>query len=625
MPRATRRKVAAEVETPRATRRKVDVEVETPRATRRKVDVEVETPRSTRREADVEVETPRASNRPAVSPAQVIRSARLPDYGDDDYDDDALVPSSAVAVVQEGVEEDFEARLWTSALPETEPADGAVDELPSGDGDEEPQAVPATDTEVAMRGLFGRDSAYLMVAAAQSALAALSIPITTRLLGSQFAVVTTSIAVMQVLVAFGVFSLPTAIQRNYRDDDAGRDARRTISIAIVTATITLVVAYASGPLWSPALGLGTFGAPLRYAVIWAGLSAVTFATMALLRSRNLFRVYALVSFVQAAAAEVFSVLLVVFVHRSASEFILGEMLMQAVAVVVALLVTRPLPLRRSDRQLVVSSLKYASGLLPAAVAAFLLTSSDRIIIRHDLPIIEVARYGAVYNIAAIPILLLGLLDPVWLPRFFKLNDPRVRARVMADSRDVLFRLLIPTVLGLGFGAPLVLSVWVPGSYHPAGLVIVIVTISAGAFPVAGYISANRVLLMAGRTFPIGIGTVLAAGFNIICNIILVPLMGIEGSALSTSLAYILLLGLATLFSYRIQTLRRPGFGLLLGCAMAVAVALGCTLLPWTGVFAVVRAVLTLACVVVVVALLRDVIGQGNGRWPSRLARGTSRR
>jgi len=610
---------------PRATRRKVDVEVETPRATRRKVDVEVETPRSTRREADVEVETPRASNRPAVSPAQVIRSARLPDYGDDDYDDDALVPSSAVAVVQEGVEEDFEARLWTSALPETEPADGAVDELPSGDGDEEPQAVPATDTEVAMRGLFGRDSAYLMVAAAQSALAALSIPITTRLLGSQFAVVTTSIAVMQVLVAFGVFSLPTAIQRNYRDDDAGRDARRTISIAIVTATITLVVAYASGPLWSPALGLGTFGAPLRYAVIWAGLSAVTFATMALLRSRNLFRVYALVSFVQAAAAEVFSVLLVVFVHRSASEFILGEMLMQAVAVVVALLVTRPLPLRRSDRQLVVSSLKYASGLLPAAVAAFLLTSSDRIIIRHDLPIIEVARYGAVYNIAAIPILLLGLLDPVWLPRFFKLNDPRVRARVMADSRDVLFRLLIPTVLGLGFGAPLVLSVWVPGSYHPAGLVIVIVTISAGAFPVAGYISANRVLLMAGRTFPIGIGTVLAAGFNIICNIILVPLMGIEGSALSTSLAYILLLGLATLFSYRIQTLRRPGFGLLLGCAMAVAVALGCTLLPWTGVFAVVRAVLTLACVVVVVALLRDVIGQGNGRWPSRLARGTSRR
>ena len=582
-------------------------------------------PRATRREADVEVETPRASSRPAMSATQVIRSARLPDYGDDDYDDDVLVPSSAVAVVEEDVEEDFEARLWTSALPDTEPADGAVDELPSQDRDEELQAVPATDTEVAMRGLFGRDSAYLMVAAAQSALAALSIPITTRLLGSQFAVVTTSIAVMQVLVAFGVFSLPTAIQRNYRDDDAGRDARRTISIAIVTATITLVVAYASGPLWSPALGLGTFGPPLRYAVIWAGLSAVTFATMALLRSRNLFRVYALVSFVQAAAAEVFSVLLVVFVHRSASEFILGEMLMQAVAVVVALLVTRPLPLRRSDRQLVVSSLKYASGLLPAAVASFLLTSSDRIIIRHDLPIIEVARYGAVYNIAAIPILLLGLLDPVWLPRFFKLNDPRVRARVMADSRDVLFRLLIPTVLALGFGAPLVLSLWVPGSYHPAGLVIVVVTISAGAFPVAGYISANRVLLMAGRTFPIGIGTVLAAGFNIICNVILVPLMGIEGSALSTSLAYILLLGLATFFSHSIQTLRRPGFGLLLGCAMAVAVALGCTLLPWTGVFAVVRALLTLACVVVVVGLLRDVIGQGNGRWPSRLARGTSRR
>jgi O-antigen/teichoic acid export membrane protein len=499
--------------------------------------------------------------------------------------------------------------------------------LPSRDRAAEPSATPAaTESQVAMRGLFGRDSAYLVVVASQAALAALSIPITTRLLGGrQFAVVTTSLAVMQVLVALGIFSLPMAIQRNYRDEDGGRDARRTVTLAMITAAITLVITYATGPLWAPALALGTFSPVLRYAVIWAAVTAVTFAGIALLRSRNMFRAYALISFVQSLLAEVVSVLLVVFVHRSAAEFILGEMLTQFVAVALVLYMIRPLPLRRRDRALVAKSLRYAGGLVPAAVASFLLTASDRIIIRHDLPILEVARYGAVYNIAAIPILLLGLLDPVWLPRFFKLDDPRLRAGLLADSRDMLLRLLIPTVVGLGFGIPLVLSVWVPGYYHPHELVIVVVTISAGAFPMAGYISANRVLLIAGRTAPVGLCMVVAALFNIATNIVLVPRMGIEGSALATSLSYVVLLALGVFFAHRIQRLRYPSAGLLLGCAAAIAVALSCAVLPWTGFFAVGRGVIAAGCVVLVLSLLRDVIREGSGRWPVRPIRRAARR
>jgi len=572
--------------------------------------------------------------------SEATRFARLPDYGDDD-----LPVSRGSTLVLDGG-----GKLRNGAVPagvgvdelEREPAprrheldrqlrrdEPQVPAAPLPDDFEEaPAVVAATETQRAMRGLFGRDSAYLVVAASQSALAALSIPITTRLLGTQFAVITTSLAVMQVLVAVGLFSLPTAIQRNYREADGGRSARRTITLAIITATITLVIAYSTGPLWAPALGLGAFSAPLRYAVIWASLTAVTFAAIALLRSRNVFRAYALISFVQSFLAEVFSVLLVVFVHRSAAEFIFGEMLMQVVAAVLGLYMTRPLPLRRSDRKLVITSLKYAGGLVPAAVAGFLLTASDRIVIHHDLPAdhyLQVARYGAVYNIASIPILLLGLLDPVWLPRFFSLKDSGLRGRLIADSRDVLLRLLIPTVLGLGLGVPLVLSVWLPGSYHPSGLVLIVVTISAGAFPMAGYMSANRVLLISGRTAPVGICMVLGAGFNIAANIILVPRLGIEGAAVSTSAAYVVLLLLGTFFARRIQRVRQPPAALLIGSAVAIAAAMSCTALPATGVVAVARGVLTLGCVAAALAVLRSVISDGAGRTPSRLRRGAAPR
>jgi O-antigen/teichoic acid export membrane protein len=574
-------------------------------------------PRVERQEADIP-SAPAPASQSVASQVRARRSARLPDYGDDDWSGSTLVldaegeqhnghRSSGVGVA----ERDASLRYEQVVEPLPYAVEEALELLP-----DQGAAPVATEKQTAMRGLFGRDMAYLLVVASQSAVAALSIPITTRLLGRQFAVWTTSLAVMQVLLAIGVFSLPTAVQRNYAAEDGGRKARKTITLAFFTSAITLVISYSTGPLWAPALGLGNFGAPLQYAVVWAMFCAVTFAAMALLRSRDKFRAYALVSLIQSLVADAASVLLVAFVHRSAATFLLGEMGVQGLALAIALYATRPLPLRRRDAALIRSSLKYSSGLVPAAVSGFLLMASDRIVLHHDLPAdhyLQVARYGAVYNIAAIPILLLGLLDSVWLPRFFGVKDPELRAALLADSRDVLLRLLIPTVVGLGLGVPMVLSVWVPDYYHPAGLVIVVVTISVGAFPMVGYLSANRVLLIAGRTVPLGMCFVIAAAFNIAANIILVPIWGIEGSALATSAAYLLLLGLGVALSHRIQRLRRPSARLLLASAVAIAVALGCAVVPATGVLAVIRAILALACIAVVVASLRDVMSDRSGR------------
>jgi hypothetical protein len=47
--------------------------------------------------------------------------------------------------------------------------------------------------------------------------------------------------------------------------------------------------------------------------------------------------------------------------------------------------------------------------------------------------------------------------------------------------------------------------------------------------------------------------------------------------------------------------------------VAIAVALGCAVVPATGVLAVIRAILALACIAVVVASLRDVMSDRSGR------------
>ena len=340
--------------------------------------------------------------------------------------------------------------------------------------------------------------------------------------------------------------------------------------------------------------------------------AVTYAALALLRSRNTLLAYGLVSLSQSIVAEIFSVLLIVFVRRNATEFILGEMIGQVVAAAVALWFTRPLPLRRQDVRMLGSALRYSGALVPAALAGFLLTASDRLVIHHVLGLHQVARYGAVYNLAAIPVLLLGILDTVWLPRFFQVSDQTVVGRLLADSRDALYRLLLPVVLALSLIIPIVLSVWLSPAYDPGGLSLVVVTISASAFPMAGYLAANRVLLISGRTIPVGLCMVISAAFNIAANLVLVPAIGIEGSAVATLLAFVLLQGLTTFFAHRIQPLRHPPLGLVALCAADAGLAAAFTQVPSGGAFAAARVLLALVCLIVFAAMLQGLASDGSG-------------
>jgi hypothetical protein len=70
--------------------------------------------------------------------------------------------------------------------------------------------------------------------------------------------------------------------------------------------------------------------------------------------------------------------------------------------------------------------------------------------------------------------------------------------------------------------------------------LVVATISVSGFAVVGWSAANRVLLLAGNTRPVGLCMVVAAIFNVAANVVLDPVIGLEGAALATLLAYVLL-------------------------------------------------------------------------------------
>lgn len=474
----------------------------------------------------------------------------------------------------------------------------AVPEVTSDEGSESLEV----ETARALRGLFGRDALYVAVWALQLVIAALCTPIVTRLLGPfRFGIVASSIAVMQVLVALGGAGLQTAVQWQFAKPDGERDARRLITLAMVVSGLVFLVANATGSWWCPRLGLGAYGGAVRCAVIWAAMTAVSNAALGLIRSRDQLGAFALVGLLQSVVAEIVSVLLVLVVARTAAEFLLGQAIAQAATVAVALFIARPIWVSRRDAGMLAAALRYSLALMPAALAFFALQAADRLIVQHDLGSAAVARYAIANNFGSLPISLLGVLSAIWLPRIFGVVGS-LRRSILAQSRDVLYRVLVPAIIGLSVGAPVALRIWAPASYRPDELQLVVALVALASFPVAGFLACQRLLLAAGHTLAVGTLTVVAGAANVALNLALVPLLGIEGSALGVLLSYSLLYALLALAARRVERLPRPRGVLMAQMAAAAAVAVAVTRLPLDAPLLALRLAVALVCLGVVVAM-----------------------
>ena len=493
-------------------------------------------------------------------------------------------------------------------------------------GNGKPQAtdLPELDVESLSRvtqehvsGLFGRDSMYMVLWALQLLVAAVLTPITTRVLApEQFGRVAASMAVMQVVSILAGLGLQTAIQREYASGADPRGARRLLTVTVLGAALVVGVLDLTGPAWSGTLGFPSYAGPLRLAVFWAGLSAVTAAGLALLRSQDRLLAFAVVSLLQSVVAEVLALGLAAVVVPTASAFVFGQLLAQTAAVLLTMVLVPPAMVLPRHRALVESGLRYGLPLVPAMLSSFVLGAFDRLVIQHDLGSTVVARYQIAYNIGSAPMLLLGVLDSVWMPRIFSLGDVRLRAAVLASSRDTLYRLLVPVMVGLSLSSPLVLRVWAPPEFRPEGLLWLTSVIIISAIPYAASLSAMRALLAQGHSTALAVASVTAAAANAALNLVLVPRLGLMGAAVATLGAYALLHVLLVLRARRSLRIPRPGLRLVVLVTIGSAVAVGTCALPTTTGWLVLRATGTLVCVTWFVAVAwRTIRPAGAGLRP----------
>ncbi len=460
--------------------------------------------------------------------------------------------------------------------------------------------------------LFGRDSVYMLVWGLQLFLAAAMTPFITRAVGvGEFGEIASAIAVMQVLFGLAGLGLQTAIQRVYARRGTA-DARRLLTLSVLVAVLVTAAADLTGAVWSRLLGFDAYETTLRLAVLWAGASAVTHAALGLLRSLDRLAAFTGVGLMQSVVAEAASLVLILAVRPTPLMFVLGRVLAQLAAVALALSVARLRRLRRADRALVLAGLAYALPLVPAELSTFVMNTADRLIVRHELGLDEVARYQLVYNLGSIPATLITLLNVAWMPRIFALAAGRERSGVLAASRDALYRLLMPVMIGLSLGMPILLRIWAPAQYRPDELLMTAAVVILQVVPYTAALSATRGLLAAGRSGAVAVAAEAGAVANFELNLLHVPGIGLLGAAAATTGAFAVMHGVLVARSRAVAPVPRPSPARLARLALAIAATLLVAGLPTDPMFLVVRGVLAAATLGWFLLVLRRLGGGPHG-------------
>jgi O-antigen/teichoic acid export membrane protein len=456
----------------------------------------------------------------------------------------------------------------------------------------------------ALRAMFTRDFVYLGVSVLQVVLVALVTPILTRRVGvAEFGQLTLAIVVAQVLGATFNLGLPFVAQKVFAEKDGDRRSRGVLAISAVLAVAASLVVVLAAPAWGPAVGLDRV-LDARLAALWAACFALTMTSLAMLRSRDKLRMAIFVAALQSVGAQAAGVLLLYWWAPTVTSYLSGLIIGQGAAALIGLLSLRPVWSALAAIRRYGPIFLFSLPMVPQQLSGYILGLGDRVVIRHVLGSAAVGRYSVAYNVGSLGFILLVFLGWAWMPRVYAVADRVARSRLLASSRDMMNLLLIPVVCGLAAGAPVVLEVWVPQSFHPAELTPIVAIIAICTFPFGQFQANLRALMSEGRTGRAAVATLVAAAVNIGLNVVMVPFLGITGSAIATVLSYALC---ARLIRPPVSSgLRVPGASVLLrtliGGAVVVTLAIG--VLPTSPVWLSIRLAMGAVALLAFALLLR---------------------
>jgi O-antigen/teichoic acid export membrane protein len=197
-------------------------------------------------------------------------------------------------------------------------------------------------------------------------------------------------------------------------------------------------------------------------------------------------------------------------------------------------------------------LSFGLPLMPRGIAFWLINLSDRYIISFFLGATYVGIYSAGYSLGSLPYAIIGVLSFVLMATLPQLYDDGRTDEVKNHLRYTLkyfLAIAIPFLFGAFILGKPVLRLFSTAEIAGEGYIIVpLVALAVSLLSIHNIIW--NILLLVKKTKVLVIVWGIAAALNIGLNLVLVPTVGIIGSAIATLIAYVLSLIVVSYYSFK---------------------------------------------------------------------------
>lgn len=179
---------------------------------------------------------------------------------------------------------------------------------------------------------------------------------------------------------------------------------------------------------------------------------------------------------------------------------------------------------------------YGLPLVPAAIASWIIISSDRFILQMFHETSEVGLYSVAAALASGVALFTGAFQMAWGPFAFSIYREKESLNVYSKVFSLYALMFCFLGTAVSLFAPLLLRILTTPEYYKANSCIPYLVFSYIAIGATYVISIGSGIVK--RSTPIAIGIFIGAAVNIILNFLLIPHYAKEGAAIATLISYL---------------------------------------------------------------------------------------
>jgi len=395
---------------------------------------------------------------------------------------------------------------------------------------------------------------YFVTAVISSTISFFLIPIFTRVLTTEefgiVSIATTATSLLAPIIGLGLGSYVTQMHFRYKDRAEQRHILGSLLLFLIIFSGAIVVGLDTvGRFGYLEFVRGVRFRPYLETALWtAYMTVFVAAAQGMFMARNQSLKMSILLIGVSSVNAVASLTLVLAFGLGVEGYLLGGLIAAVVIGCRSLWILGRESRPNLDWSRVLEGLRFSLPLIPHTIALWVLTLSDRYVLSHFVSTASIGVYSLGYQVGFIVSMITNAVNNSFYPiASGKLSDSNASGSVPGMGTMVVATFALAAV-GVACLGPEFVSLLTPERYH--GATAVVPWIATGFFFQGLYFILSLGTWFSMKTGWVPIITAFGAAVNVICNLILIPRLGIVGSAISNVLAFSTLAALNGYLAFR---------------------------------------------------------------------------